>query len=1093
MKIYDKNDIELLDVDVTDESYRLREIMSSPTLVLYFSLNQFIELPVDAYCDFNGQRFFLFDPKKFVKNSTKDFEDTLVMYGIAEKLNRFRFYDYANGGLKFTLTATPQLHVEMLVNVLNAKDSGWTVGTVVDSSEIVVDYSHNSCMEALGLICDKAETEFEITDGKVINLRKTEYNKADPLALSYGPGNGLKPGAERRNDQNGRPIERLFVQGGDRNIDYSTYGSRYLLLPKSQTLVYNGNTYQVSADGLYIQRSDKALTTGQEGSLDASTIYPSRIGVVTAVDVVDADNNLFNIEDSTIPAALNFSDYLIAGETMTIVYQSGSLTGKEFDVSYDHENRTFEIVPKDIDGYTMPSLLFTPAIGDTYVVFGCSFPDAYIRDDATESGASWDMFREAVTYMYEHEEDKYSYGGNVSPIWMKANYAAASVKMIPGGYCSLTDPEFGDVLIRIRSIKDYVTYKYDIEIDLSNALVKASIASTLAKINAYTASLTVQQLLEARDAAAANGIDVSYLENLIKNYYPSFADITGSPTDNDALYAWLQQIGLSGNVDTQTKLISGSVVWKEGMTFETTDFLYKILGTYYTCPATTLALTDSDATYGRIDVFYLDTFGNINIKTGTPSANPLEPTLGELELYVSSVYIPANALEPSGISLEKIYDELAVEEWTPTATNDAGNTTIQLDDTEDPYSGIKHIKVALNVPDVVSSLPQHYIGEHYQGGIIFWIDPTDSRKGMIAATSDTIADIYWSRLHDYATYTTGATGTAIGTGANNSALMLALPAANNSTSAIKWVDEFKVIENGVTYDDWFIGSKEEMKMLWKRRYTVGGFNPGKDYWTSTEEGWDYAGRIDWETGDYVKRKKNTRRNIRAIREFDDSIIPTSSPVDFYTPQDTNIVFQAPEEVLAAEGILSFKMKTSAEWRVNSILRVEMYKGAVRVGSCAISPATELFGFNIADFDNYQMVAVYHANFAPSQNKFDGLKISLIGSWPNGIELFIDSIRFQHTTQLQERAVGAVLQVQDQVIYAADWQEGSGFYYYEYFNPNIKATSTVDIIPVNDDIDLVLDAVMYPEINSSEGKATIYAVYIPANDIRVTVNITEATL
>jgi len=124
----------------------------------------------------------------------------------------------------------------MLINVLNAKDSGWTAGTVAETGEIVVNYNHNSCMEALGMMADEAETEFEITSDKVIHFRKTEYNKTTPLELAYGQGNGLKPGVERINDDNKRPIERLFVQGGTRNIDFSKYGSRYLLLPDNPRL-----------------------------------------------------------------------------------------------------------------------------------------------------------------------------------------------------------------------------------------------------------------------------------------------------------------------------------------------------------------------------------------------------------------------------------------------------------------------------------------------------------------------------------------------------------------------------------------------------------------------------------------------------------------------------------------------------------------------------------------------------------------------------------------------------------------------------------------------------------------------------------------
>ena len=53
--------------------------------------------------------------------------------------------------------------------------------------------------------------------------------------------------------------------------------------------------------------------------------------------------------------------YKRQGETMTVIFQTGMLTGKEFEVKYIHEAkdkkeaRRFEIVPQEIDGITTVS------------------------------------------------------------------------------------------------------------------------------------------------------------------------------------------------------------------------------------------------------------------------------------------------------------------------------------------------------------------------------------------------------------------------------------------------------------------------------------------------------------------------------------------------------------------------------------------------------------------------------------------------------------------------------------------------------------------------------------------------------------------
>jgi len=1086
MKIYDKNGIELIDVNVDDKSYRLREIMGSPTLTLYFELNAFVELPVGAYADHQGERFYLFDTANFTKVSGKQYSYTLILHGIAEKLSRFRFYDYANGGLIFSLTAKPLTHIEMLVNVLNAKDAGWTVGAVTDMSEIVISYSHNSCMEALAMICDECELEYEITSGKVINLRKTEYNKATPLELAYGPGNGLKSGIERKNDNTGRPIERLYVQGGDRNIDLSKYGSRYLLLPKSQELIYEGRTYGTDANGLYIERTDKALETGQEGSLDASSIYPSRIGVVTSVEVEDAEKNLYNILDTTLPEALNFEDYLIAGETMTVVFQSGQLTGKEFEVKYIHEFRRFELVPKDVDGFTMPSANFPPSVGDTYAVFGCAFPDAYMSDDPTKTGASWDMFREAVTYLYENESEKYSYGGPVSPIWLKDNEGTAFAKLIPGGYCSLTDPELGGVLIRIRTVKDMVNNPYDVTIDLSNALVKPSINTQLARLNSYTASLAVQRISETIAAAAAAGQNITNLTEIINSFYPSFSDLSGSPLDNAALAEYLNQIGQGAYVDTSSKIISGNVIPKEGLTFEATDFVYKILGVpYLALSAGNYTLEDADPNYGRFAIFYLDMFSNLNIRMGEASAAPAVPVVSSTELLVRQVFIPAGALEPADINIERIYDELAVTEWSATAFAEAGKTVVTLAAEADPYNGDKHIQVDIAVPDEVVSTPLHYVGEPYQGGIIFWIDPASGgKKGLIAAVED-VAYAFWSRLSGYSDYSTWGRDTAIGTGQANTAAMLATAAS--AGQIIKTVDLYS--KDG--YADWFLPSRDELYLLWQRRFDVGGFNSSGSYWSSSETAWDKAYCVDWWNGKKASVKKNNERYGRPIRAFDDTTIPTSAPVEAYTPQDTAVVFEAGADVPVNLGVISMKLKTSAAWRANSILLLEIYKGAVRTGSCALSPATNLFAFKPINNEDYQLVAIDLFNFAPTHDVFDAFKISLSGSWPNNLSLLIDDVRFQYTDVVTVNE--PVVQVQGQVLRVDNWQAVGAIWEYVYTNVKIGDNSIVDVIPHIDDIGLITDAGIFPETISGNGELRIYAAHKPVADIRVTINITEASL
>jgi hypothetical protein len=58
----------------------------------------------------------------------------------------------------------------------------------------------------------------------------------------------------------------------------------------------------------------------------------SRVGTVSQVITADAEQNFYDFKDSSIPADLNFSDCRIPGEKATVIFQTGVMAGKEFDI-----------------------------------------------------------------------------------------------------------------------------------------------------------------------------------------------------------------------------------------------------------------------------------------------------------------------------------------------------------------------------------------------------------------------------------------------------------------------------------------------------------------------------------------------------------------------------------------------------------------------------------------------------------------------------------------------------------------------------------------------------------------------------------------
>ena len=542
MRIYDKTGEVLLDIPVDDDSYRYRAIAQAKKVELRYSLVDHVELPTGAYIEYQGERYTLWYPSDFKKEGTRVFDYTVTFGGNEEILKKYKYKLLSDKPykLKFVMTATPGMFVELLVDNLNLYDSGWTVGTVIEAPEKLLSFNHEKCWAVLGRLAEEFDTEFEIV-GKTVHLRKVEYFKDAPVALSYGKGNGFLPGVGRANQGDNLPVEILYVQGGERNIDYSAYGSQTLLLPKSQELSYQGRRYKTDKDGMYVTRADKPLSSYNEDSYDASDIYPSRVGTVSETDTEpgeDTDGNdvtFYDFYDSSIPDNLNFEDCLIAGQTMTVIFQTGRLAGREFDVKYVHDGRKFEIISSEQDGMTLPNASLYPEVGDKYAIFNISLPAAYVCDNATKTGASWDMFREAVRYLYEREERQFTFIGELDGIWAKKNWLAIGAKLVPGGYVDFSDPQFqpDGILIRITGVRDYINRPHSPELELSNTPVGGFLSDELGKLESeevvndkrykealqftkrrYRDAIEAQEMLEVAFDNYSKGIDPIWVRTM---------------------------------------------------------------------------------------------------------------------------------------------------------------------------------------------------------------------------------------------------------------------------------------------------------------------------------------------------------------------------------------------------------------------------------------------------------------------------------------------------------------------------------------------------------------------------------------------------
>jgi hypothetical protein len=110
--------------------------------------------------------------------------------------------------------------------------------------------------------------------------------------------------------------------------------------------------------------------------------------------------------------------------------------------------------------------------------------------------------------------------------------------------------------------------------------------------------------------------------------------------------------------------------------------------------------------------------------------------------------------------------------------------------------------------------------------MVFFVDGT-AQHGLIAPTTDQSLGADWGCR---GTSLTGASGTAVGTGAQNT--IDAVNGCSTTGTAARVCDQ--LVLNGSS--DWFLPSLDEVTQLYAQRNVLGGFDVSGShfYWSSTE-------------------------------------------------------------------------------------------------------------------------------------------------------------------------------------------------------------------------------------------------------------------
>ena len=160
------------------------------------------------------------------------------------------------------------------------------------------------------------------------------------------------------------------------------------------------------------------------------------------------------------------------------------------------------------------------------------------------------------------------------------------------------------------------------------------------------------------------------------------------------------------------------------------------------------------------------------------------------------------------------------------------------------------------------------VGDFIDGGVVFWVDPTNIAHGLVCAIEDQSTGIQW---YNGSFVAIGATDSAIGTGLANTDAIIAAQGAVETNYAAGLARTY----TGGGYNNWFLPSKDELNEMYLNRAIInataianGGAPFSTDaYWSSTENDNDEAWIQVFFSGLQRLYYKDYSFLVRAIRPY----------------------------------------------------------------------------------------------------------------------------------------------------------------------------------------------------------------------------------
>lgn len=499
MEIKDTQGNILLSVPLTVSAVKVDELMKQHNISLQWESVNADELPLGAYIEHEGVRYILLEPYMPSQKDELVFEYKPVFHHPVMRWQHilFFFYTYSNGSiiskeLDWSLTDNPANFMSAICDALfNETGVQWTYALASDLPvSASVSFSSMDIFSALNSIASAFETEWWFDwQNKVLHLSQAVHGEA--VTLEVGKNIGVPSATQSKEDY----ATRFYVFGSTRNISQDYAGSNVNSVVNKR-LTLNPEKYP---NGYIDIREGLTESEILDKPLVFDDIYPRSALTISDVKVrkmwrLDEDNNKIPVGKDELDRTIydqyaiwyfripNFSfsnDMLISGKALSVHFNSGPLTGREFELTYHDKDKevssadgdTIQIKAGDYeinfqeDGtYIIPAISgLVPAEGNEITLFNLVMPEEY-RQSAYE-----ELEQEALKAIAKRMEDLSSYSFSSNPIEFyndNPNLSIGSAVTYKNG-----DYSFNTRVIKLETQMDY---PWEQKITVGNPAIKGN-------------------------------------------------------------------------------------------------------------------------------------------------------------------------------------------------------------------------------------------------------------------------------------------------------------------------------------------------------------------------------------------------------------------------------------------------------------------------------------------------------------------------------------------------------------------------------------------------------------------------------------------